>query len=171
MHFFIYFTVCLFLITIQTTLLPAFPRLFAQFDLLIPFLAFLVLFRSPIGRLPALILAGSLMDLLSGGRAGIYLLTYVGILAGIRKATAYCHLEDKALFQITVMAAVTAENLLFGLMIGFGTWSFQPSLHALKIFGTQLLWALVSAPIFFHAWSSLFGGIDQIIAGGLKERL
>lgn len=171
MHFLLYFIVSLLLITIQTTLLPVFPRLFAQYDLLIPFLAFLTLFRSRIGRLPVILISGSLMDLLSGGSVGCYLISYLFILLAFRKAMVYFHLDDMVLFQIVIVLSVIVENLIFWVMIFLQTWSVQLSVHGLAILLTQLVWALVFGPLLYFAFDSLFNMIDRFITGGLKEKI
>lgn len=171
MHFLVYFIVSLLLVTMQTTLLPAFPRLFAQYDLLIPFLVFLTLFRSPIGRLPVILISGSLMDLLSGGSVGCYLITYLFILLVFRNATVYFHVNDMVLFQIVIVLSVFVENLIFWGVIFLQTWSVHLSVHALAVLLTQLVWALVFGPLLYFAFDFLFDTIDQFISGGLKEKI
>jgi len=171
MHFLVYFIVSLLLATVQTTLLPVFPRLFAQYDLLIPFVVFLTLFRSSIGRLPVILISGSLMDLLSGGSVGVYLITYILILANFRKATVYFHFKETVLFQIVIVLSVLIENLIFGLVISLQAWSVHLSFDAIAVLATQLMWALVSSPLLYFAFNSMFNGIDKFIIGGLKEKI
>lgn len=171
MHFLVYLTVSLLMITIQTTLLPIFPRLFAQYDLMIPFVAFLTLFRSSIGRLSVILISGSLMDLFTGGNVAVHLITYLLVLACFRNTTVYFHLNERVLFQIVVVLSVLVENLVFWMVISVQEWTVQLSFHSFVILSTQLAWALVSGPLFYGAFHSIFMRIDYFIAGGLKEKI
>lgn len=171
MHFLIYFIASLLIITIQTTLLPVFPRLFAQYDLLIPFVAFLTLFRSSVGRLPAILISGSLMDLFTGGSVAVHLITYLLVLAGFRNATVYFHFDERVLFQIVIVLSVLVENLIFWMVISVQEWTVQFSFHSAVIVLTQFALALVSGPLFYGLFHSIFMKIDHFIAGGLKEKI
>jgi cell shape-determining protein MreD len=171
MHFLVYFICSVLLICIQTTLLPAFPRLFAQYDLLIPLVVYLTLFRSSIGILPVVLLSGCLMDLLSGGSFGIYIAVYLLILICFRNATVYFHFKNSILFQIVIIFSVIIENIIFGFVIFLQTFNVNFSFYSGRILLTQILWALVSSPILFFMFDSLFNGIDKLITGGLREKV
>lgn len=170
MHFLVYLSLSLLIITIQTTWLPLFPKLFGQFDLMIPFAVYLSLFRSSVGRLPVLLIAGSLMDLFTGGSMAVYLITYLLTLAIFRNAPHYFHLNDRVLYQIVIVLAVLIENLIFWLVIVFQTWSLKFSVHAMAIVSTQLVWVLLLGPLFHSGFEAIFKRVDHFITGGLKEK-
>jgi len=171
MHFLVYFIFSVLLLCIQTTLLPAFPRLFAQYDFLIPFVVYLTLFRSSIGILPVILISGCLMDLLSGGFIGIYLSAYIIILICFRNATVYFHFKKSTLFQIVVIFSVLIENIIFGLVIFFQTFTFDFSFYCSRVLMTQLLWALVSSQMIYYMYDFVFYEIDKLITGGLREKV
>ncbi len=171
MHFLVYFIFSVLLICIQTTLLPAFPRLFAQYDLLIPLVAYLTLFRSSVGILPVVLISGCLMDLLSGGFVGVYIAVYILILICFRNATVYFHFKNPILFQMVIVFSVVIENLIFGLVIFLQTFTLSFSFYSGRVLVTQILWALVSSPIIFYMFDYVFNGIDKLITGGLREKV
>ena len=171
MHFLVYFIFSVFLICIQTTLFPAFFRLFAQYDLLIPFVVYLTLFRSSIGVLPVILLSGCLMDLLSGGIIGIHIATYILILICFRTATIYFHFKNSILFQMVIILSVLIENIIFALVIFFQTFTLQFSLYSASVLMTQFMWALISSPIIYYMFDYVFNEIDKLITGGLREKV
>jgi cell shape-determining protein MreD len=170
MHFLIYIIFSVMLISIQTTLFPAFPRLFAHYDLLIPFVVYLTLFRSSIGMLPVILISGCLMGLLSGGPVGVYVVTYILTLICFRNATVYFHFKNSVLFQIVIIFSVLIENMIFAIMISFQTLTVNFSLYDGSILVTQFLWALISSPLVYFMLDYFFNGIDKLITGGLRER-
>ncbi len=170
MHFLVYFIFSVLLISIQTTFLPAFPRFFAQYDLLIPFVAYLTLFRSSIGMLPVILISGCMMDLLSGGPFGIYTSTYILILICFRNATIYFHFKKTILFQIVIIFSVLMENLISGIVISLHDFSLEFSLYAAGILVTQFIWVFISSPLIYFMFDLIFNGIDKLITGGLREK-
>lgn len=171
MHFLVYFIFSILLICIQTTLLPVFPNLFAQIDLFIPFVVYLTLFRSSIGILPVILISGCLMDLLSGGYVGVYIVTYLLILICFRTTSVYFHFRNSVLFQIIVILSVLMENFIFIVFLSLQTLSFQFSLHAAGVLAIQSIWALVASPLIYYFFEYLFNGIDKLITGGLREKI
>jgi rod shape-determining protein MreD len=171
MHFLVYFIFSVFLICIQTTLFPAFFRLFAQYDLLIPFVVYLTLFRSSIGVLPVILLSGCLMDLLSGGIIGIHIATYILILICFRTATVYFHFKNSILFQMVIILSVLMENIIFGMVISLQTITVNFSFYSGSVLVTQLIWAVISSPMVYFMFDYIFNRIDKLITGGLRERV
>ncbi|MCD6585760.1 MAG: hypothetical protein J7K96_08375, partial [Desulfobacteraceae bacterium] len=144
MSFLVYFIFSVLLICIQTTLLSDFFRLFAQYDLLIPFVVYLTLFRSSIGILPVILISGCLMDVLSGGTIGVYIATYILILICFRTATVYFHFKNSILFQIVIILSVLMENIIFSMVILLQTHTFNFSFYSGGVLLTQLFWAVIS---------------------------
>jgi len=170
MHFFVYIVFGILLICLQTTVLPLFPRIFAQYDLLVPLIVFLTLFRSSVGIMPVIIITGCLMDLLSGG-GGVYIICYFLIFAVFRNTPGYFHFKHPVLFQIVLLLAVLVENFVFNIVLSIQAQAFHLSLNAGKILVVQTLWALISGSFFYHLFNFVFKEIDQLIAGGLREKI
>ena len=171
MHFLVYFIVSLVLICIQTTILPEMPHVFAQFDLLIPLVVYLTLFRSSIGVLPVVLVAGCLMDLLSGGWIGVYISAYLAVYLCFRNAMLYFHFQNAVMFQIVIFLSVVIENLIFGIMISLQAKGVHFSLFAVRVLGTQFFWTLVIGPVLYLILDYMFIRVDKLIVGGLRERV
>jgi len=171
MHFLVYFVFSVLLICIQTTLLPLFPRLFVQYDLLIPYVVYLILFRSSVGMLPVILISGCLMDLLSGGTIGVYIATYILILICFRNATIYFHFKKIILFQIVIILSVLMENILFCMVISIQSMSFKLTFYGTSVLVIQLIWALISSSLLYFMFDYIFNRIDKLIIGGLRERV
>ena len=171
MHFFVYLVFSILLVCFQTTVLPVFPKLFAQFDLLVPLIVFLTLFRSSAGILPVILIAGSLMDLLSGGSGGVYIITYLIIFAGFRNTPGYFHFKSQVLFQMALLLAVLLENVVFNIVLSFQAQALHFSLDTGRVLAVSLLWALIGGPFFYGLFNVVFNEVDQLITGGLREKI
>ena len=73
MSYFFNISVCLFLVILQTTVMPYLPLLDSFYDLLIPFIVFIGLSRPVRESLPFVFCLGFIMDNLSGSPFGLYL--------------------------------------------------------------------------------------------------
>ncbi len=171
MHFFVYLVFSVLLVCLQTTVLPVFPKFFAQFDLLVPLIVFLTLFRSSAGIMPVILIAGSLMDLLSGGSGGVYIITYLMIFACFRNTPGYFHFKNQVLFQIVLLLAVLLENVVFNLVLSLQTQAVHLSFNAGRVLAVALFWALIGGPFFYGLFNVVFNEVDQLITGGLREKI
>lgn len=168
MHFFVYLVFAVLLICMQTTLMPALPDWFAHYDLLIPLVVYLTLFRASTGILPVIILSGVLMDLLSGG--GGYIICFLLIFISFRHTTGYFHFKNHVLFLMVVVLAVVMENFIFNVVLSFQLHTVNFSFVSARIFLVQLFWAVMSGPFFYRLYYHVFTEIDQLITGGIREK-
>ncbi len=103
--------VCFALIILQTTLLvgggPA-----AMYDLLGPFVVYLGVHRPVREAIPVLLIAGLVMDGISGGVFGVHLSTYLWLFFGIRWVIQYLHVGNVILLPLLVTVGVAFESLL-----------------------------------------------------------
>jgi len=113
MTFFAYIFICLGFIVIQTTLFPLFAWLTDFYDLLIPFVVYLGLFRPLKEGLPVVFFLGLTMDTLSGGAFGIYSTTYFWLYACIAWLIGILHFKNNLLLPFIVVVGVLMENLVF----------------------------------------------------------
>lgn len=113
MRYGFYGSLCLFVIIVQSVAAPAPLPLHGLYDVLLPFLVYLAIFR-PMGEAMTLsLLAGVVMDSVSGGAFGLYLLLYLWMTAGIRIAMRYLHGEGFPFVFSAVLAGVLLENVFF----------------------------------------------------------
>jgi rod shape-determining protein MreD len=140
--------VCLFLVILQTTVMPYFGLFNRCYDLLIPFIVYLGLYRPARESLPFVFFLGFIMDNISGGPFGLYLTTYFWFYIGVIGITRLLQVGDR-LFIIMLIAAagVLAENLIFlGTFAIFGN-APQSSGDAAQIITIKILLAACTGPL------------------------
>ncbi len=166
MTYLFYLFICIFLILVQTTILPNCLYFEKFYDLLIPFILYLGLFR-PFGEgLPIILLLGFVMDSISGSPFGLYLTTYFWLFVAMRWVIQYLHSGSFILLPLVVFMGVLMENIIFIMVIAIlePDWKFlTPALNA--AFG-QLLWVIITGPLFFV----FTGSIHQKLEKWHKER-
>lgn len=149
--------ISLCLIIIQTTIIPYIPLFRGFYDLLIPFVIYLDIFRSFRESIPVILFFGFVMDNIYGGPFGLYLTTYLWLFVGVRWIITFLHVGNSLLWPFVVVAGVLMENLIFvgssvlleaGLHINSVVWG--------KI-GTQVLWATFTGSVFILFFNYLFG--------------
>ena len=151
--------ISLFLVILQTTVMPYLSMLDRFYDLLIPFIVYLGLSRPVREGLLLVFFLGFIMDNLSGSPFGLYLTAYFWLFIGVKGITQLIQVGNR-LFIITVIVAagVLIENLIFlGSFAVFGP--AQPLAGgAVKIVTIQVLWALLTGCVFLivfrntHSW-------------------
>ena len=132
------------------------------YDLLVPLVIYLGLFRSVRESLPVIIVIGFVMDNLSGGPLGLYLTAYLWLFAGVRWIIYVLHVGDKVLLPFVVAIGVLLENAIFMGVIGMlepGARFASPS--ALTTIMIQVLWAAGTGPIFLILINSLHQRLNQ----------
>jgi len=173
MNIFFYTSLSLILVVLKTTLMSYFSIFDHFYDILIPFVFYLGLYRPAREGVPFILLLGFTLDSLSGGPFGIFLTIYFWLFVLTRWLVTFLHAGNKGLWLIAVAAGVLIENLMIiAAILLFGEASELPSGWGGRLV-TQLLWALGTGPILIIAisrahrkWS---GWADRIVAG-LKEQ-
>ncbi len=169
MTFLLYTIICLGFVVIQTTLFPLFAGLGGFYDLLIPFVVYLGLFRPIKEGLPVVFFLGLTMDTLSGGAFGIYSTTYLWLYGTIAWLIGFLHFKNNLLLPFVVVVGVFLENVIF-----FGTVKLSNPHGALPmgIFRTltvQLLWALITGPLLLLLIRSIHRDWMKWVADKLGE--
>ena len=149
MSYFFNISTCLFLVILQTAVMPNWPLLDSFYDLLIPFVVFLGLSRPVRESLPFVFFLGFIMDNLSGSPFGLYLTAYFWLFIGVKGITKLLQVGNR-LFIITliVVVGVLIENLIFlGTLTILGP-DQKLSGNAAKTVTIQVLWAAWTGPVF-----------------------
>jgi rod shape-determining protein MreD len=153
--------------------MPFFSMFDQFYDLLIPFVFFLGLYRPAREGIPFILLLGFALDSLSGGPFGIFMTTYFWIFVLTRWLVTFMHAGNKGLWLIAVAAGVLVENII---IIATILWLGEAS-EPLPGWGdrivTQLLWALCTGPVLIIAISVLhrkWSGWADRIAAAVKEQ-
>lgn len=164
-----YIGVSIILVILQTTVLPNIPLAGQFYDLLIPLLVWLTLFRPAHESLPFVFFLGLLMDNLSGTPFGLYLTTYFWLYIGVKMVASYLQIGNKLLLALIVCSGVLLQNLLMvcTALIVDSTW--LPSTESVTIVASQLLWALVTGPLILSLFEFSLGRLETAIAS-LSEK-
>ena len=143
----IYIVISIGSIVIQTTLFPLVAWLDGFYDLLIPFVVYLALYRPLKEGLPAVLFLGLAMDTLSGGPFGIYSTTYIWLYGVIAWLIGFLHFKNKLLMPFVVVVGVFMENMVFLGTVKLGNPDGELPLGILRAISVQLLWALFTGPV------------------------
>ncbi|MFC1815990.1 hypothetical protein ACFL0M_08615 [Thermodesulfobacteriota bacterium] len=163
MTYFFYICLSLTLIILQTTIMPYFSIFDRFYDILIPFIFYLGLYRPARESIPVILLLGYVLDNLSGGPFGIFLTTYFWFFIGIRWSIKFFHAGNKVLWLMAVVAGVLIENFI---IIATITWLGEPSRlprAVLSVVGTQLLWALCTGPVLVFVLAYMHRRWDNLL--------
>ena len=163
MMYCLYAGICLGMVTLQTTVFPYLPVLNGIYDLLIPIVIYLGLYRPVRESLLLILFFGFIMDNLSGSPFGIYLTTYCWLFIGVKWITRYVQVENRMLLCLVVAAGVIVENLVY--IATFAVLGSDLKLSAVTAgtISVQLFWALITGPFFLMFLKSTRRGLDNLM--------
>jgi cell shape-determining protein MreD len=148
MNHLLYIFLCLVLILIQTTLIPALSLFNRFYDILIVVVIFLGLYRNLREGLPVILFAGFIMDNLYNGPFGLYLTVYLWLYACIRRCSVYFNVRSILFTFLIVPAGVLFQNIIFVISFSlFNAGSLQyPDVYF--VIAKQIIWAMITGPAF-----------------------
>jgi len=162
MSYFFNISTSLFLVILQTAVLPELPLLDQFYDLMIPFVVYLGLSRPVRESLPFVFLLGFIMDNLSGSPVGLYLTTYFWLFVGVKGITKLLQVGNRLfIIMLIVAAGVLVENLIF-----WGTLTIlgpdqQIAENAAKSVTVQVLWAIWTGPVLLMIFRNIYNQLDR----------
>ena len=169
MNYCFYLGVCLILILLQTTILPFIPLLESIYDLLIPFVIYLGLYRPIREGLILVFILGFLMDNLSGSPFGLYLTTYCWLFIGVKWITTLFQVGNRVLISVVVAAGVLIANIIF-----IASFAIQPDMRlpekAIQTTFIQFLWALVTGPMMLMVFRHSQNRLGDLTTGLFTRR-
>lgn len=151
MNYCVYIVCGLCMVIAQTTLIPRLAFASHFFDLMLPLVIYLAVFRPLPEALPFMLFLGVLMDHVSCGPFGLYLTSYVWVFIGTRAAAKVVRAESPILIVLTLISAVAAQNALFLATLGVAGQGVLPAGWALRVVTEQIGWVLLIGP--FLAWA------------------
>jgi cell shape-determining protein MreD len=164
-----YIATSLFLVVLQTTVLP-YVSLFGQcYDLLIPFIVYLALYRPVRETFPLIFLLGYLMDGLSGSPFGLYTTVYFWLFLGLRWITTFLRVGNTLLLAFVVPAGVVMEVVVFFIALVLQGADSDYLLTSARIAVAQVVWSLVTGPLLLIGFHALKNILDSW-AGGFLAR-
>jgi rod shape-determining protein MreD len=156
------------LISLQTTVFSCLSCVFSLYDFLIPAVVYITLFRPYKSELPAIFIAGFVMDFLSAAPMGFYLLTYIAIFLIFQKSKKYFHVRNMGLFLAVSMIGILIEYLVFSLFTLGPEMGPATFIDGFQTIGIQAAWAVVTVPLFYIILRHGFKSFDSFILRGLR---
>ena len=147
MTYLFYACVCLGLIVVQTSLMSGSWHAPGIYDLMIPVVIYLGLFRRPRETLPVIVALGIGKDSLSGGPFGLYLTVYFWCFMGIRGMIRFLRVRNSLLLPVVIAAGVLLENAIFLAAMFLSGMGLPLPGQALTVFGYQSMWAFFTGPV------------------------
>jgi len=142
-----YLLTCLFLVITRTTLIPILPLFEKFYDLLIPIIIYLALFRKKREGIPIVLFFGFIMDSLSGGPMGLYLIIYIWLYILVHWLSQFFRIGSVLFLALTVTVGVAFEIVcLVGYIALLAPGASIPE-DAVKTILLQLIWALLTGPV------------------------
>lgn len=169
MQYLVFFSLSLFIIVLQTTIMPNIFGSLWFYDLIIPLVIYFSLYRPFREGFPVLFLAAMMMDMISGAPPGIYLTTYIWLYLAFRQTWRFFDVKQSHLFPVVVIIGVVFQQLVFWIVISLQAGHFVFSAGGIRLVFFQMLWAVVSSPIIFLLLQRLFGVTDRLFSGKVYE--
>ena len=161
MIFCFYAVVIICLVITQTVIMAALPFFDSCYDILIPFIIYLGLFRSLREGLPVVLLCGFLLDGLSGAAFGLYTTTYIWLYICCRWIIGFFHAENSFILLFAVVSGVILQNLIFlGIFFILESGGRMHS-YILNSFQAQVLYAFITGPFFLAFFKHFFMFINK----------
>lgn len=165
-----YFLSFLCIVVLQTTVMPFYTLFDHFYDLFAPFIIYLAIKRSIKEAIPVIAVIGLLMDGISGGPFGIYLIVYLWMFAAIRWLIQYLHVGNIILLPLLVVGGVFFENLIFmwsGLLFEFSGAAYT---SFVKTMANQLIWAGCTGPFIVLLFGWVQKNIDRLKGSLFSEK-
>ncbi len=169
MNFLFYMGLCIFLIVLQTTFIDYLAIFDKMYDLLLPFVLYLGLYRPPREGLPTALLLGLVMDGVSGTPFGLYTTTYIWIYAIVNWGFRFLQVGNLLLLFIIIAAGVLLENLVFLASVTILSRRFDLPPGAMDHVATQVLWGMATGPMLLMAVRYSHGGFESWFGKRLTE--
>ncbi|MEJ2643208.1 MAG: hypothetical protein P8010_27000 [Desulfosarcinaceae bacterium] len=147
MSFCFYLLSGIFLILLQTTLLPEMAASRAFYDLLTPMVIHISVYRPLREGVPLILLLGFAMDGLSGGPPGLYVSLYIWLYLAMHYLKQFLHVGNPLLLSLVAVAGVGLESLAFFGLIGLQSPVSQIWLVAVDTVLRQMVFAVFTAPV------------------------
>jgi len=142
----VYSCICIFLIILKTSVLTNIALFNNFYDILLPVVLYLGLFRPFSQGLPLIFFYGFCMDSITGGPFGFYVLVYFLLFIAMRWTIQFVHVRSFLLKPFIVFVGVLIENLIFFVLLVLFHRNQMVSGAFLHSASIQLLWAAITGP-------------------------
>jgi hypothetical protein len=156
------FAMGIILIGFQTSLIAVLPPWLSFYNLLIPYVIFLSLFRPTSETLLQIFWVGAIMDMLSVAPRLIYLIIFLCLFVLFRNIRTYFQLLDSYLFVILIAVGIAFEHLVFNMVFLMRGFPVEKPLFTVYVVLIHLLWAAVTGPLVLGIFMRIFSWMDQV---------
>ena len=161
-----YIFICPVLLIIQTVIFPKILLLNSFYDIVIPFIIFLALYRPVRESIIVILILGLMMDCLSGTPFMLYISAYFWLYVIVQVFAKIIQDGTRFRMPFLVCLGVMIQNLIFLLVIALAGTETQLPAAVFKILIIQVLWAFCTGVVLmalfryvFAAWNSGVRGL------------
>ncbi|RJP79396.1 MAG: hypothetical protein C4522_09775 [Desulfobacteraceae bacterium] len=147
----VYSCICILLIILKTSVLSNFTIFNDFYDILLPFVLYLGLFRPFSQGLILTIFYGYCMDSIAGGPFGFYITVYFLLFILMKWTIQFLHARSALLKPFIVPVGVLVENSLFFIILAVFHRNQPAPGFLIGTLPKQLLWAAVTGLFFLIA--------------------
>jgi cell shape-determining protein MreD len=156
MAYLAYIPLSLFLIVMQTVVLPVLFFVENSYDLMLIMVLFLGFYRSGAESIPVVFLLGFLSDCFSGGPFGLYTTTYLWLYVGVKSVVQFLHVDSWFVLLSGILSGVVLEHATVWLSLTMRQSQWHLSANSFKTAVYQIIWALLTGPLIFHMIKNFF---------------
>ena len=162
MYYIFYFLAGIVLIILQTTVFPRFLIFKNFYDIFIPFVIYISVFRSFWEGLGFIFCFGWIIDSLFGGPFGLHISVYFWMHIIIKWTIEFFDFQNFIVLFMLVFLSVLIENFIFFLTVSILKESFLLLEDYVTIFLNQIIWASVSGVFFIFVFKYIHQGFDSL---------
>lgn len=163
MTYVFYICISLFLLILQTTIIPHLPLFNSFYDLLALFIIYLSLYRPARESLPVVFFLGFVMDNLSASPFMLYVAAYFWLFISVRWITKVLRVGGVFRMVFIVASGILIENLIFIGAVAMSDPGPLFSTVAIQTLGIQVLWAICTGSLFIMSFDYCHKGWEKIL--------
>jgi rod shape-determining protein MreD len=155
-------SLCVVFVILQTTLFPSLPGFTAFFDLFLPVVIYMGLFRSVKQSILPLLFQGVVMDSLSGAPFGIYTSCYIWLFVAVYWFKGFLHIKSHLLLALIVCASVLIQHAVLVISNDMPVSDWNLFAETVGILSIQMILAMIIGPLmilwiqnFYEKWQRL----------------
>ncbi len=160
---------CLFIIVLQTTMMPNSFGSLRFYDLIIPVAIYFSLYRPLREGFPVLFLTAMAMDMISGAPTGIYLTTYIWLFLAFRQTWRFFDVKHSHFYPVLVVIGVLFQLLIFWVAISIRAGHIVFTEDGIRLVFFQVFLVVITAPFIFPVLQMFFGATDRFFSSKASE--
>ena len=162
MTYLFYLFISLCIVVFQTSILSFTPLKDSLYDLMIPLIVYLGLFRRSREGIIVIMFVGIVIDTLSGGPFGIYLTIYLWLFIFVRWMKTFLHAGSAIILPFVFVLSILIQNIAF---LGVDALLIPASRipgNAVGKVSKEILWVICTGPFFILFLNYLHNKWDRL---------